>query len=389
MAALRRLEDWRPGDAAGRRLFEQLAAADPKAIQAAAALRARPVPVKYCRHLAFHPDLSEFAVVQAQGREYYVEIYSLPDGESLERFALPTGRSRPIYDNLLHLGEAIVLTASFLRQRDNVHIIRHRRPGWAREVLATSSLGFRPGLAAVPGGFVAGGKGRFLRGGASGPLREAPVEGDAMLLAGDAVSGRLAALIGDYPDTAFTVLDADLRVLARMPVKSESDRFFIAWFRGPDTVLSHGMWNQLKAWKVDDGAVIRQGTAQLPKYELQFAPHVFPLGVTCVPGRDLVAVEFPSSPPRWYGGAELQRIKTPAPFDERFPLFMSPAGEYVFFEKDDTLQLANSRLAELVTRPMGLLRAADLATPALDDDRLDENGRAVMRLLRARLDYGS
>jgi hypothetical protein len=388
VASMGRLGDWRPGDEAGRVLFERFAAADPKAIRAAAALRTLPIPVSYCRHLAFHPDLSEFAVIQSQDRREYVEIYSLPHGELLERFALPTSRSRPIYDNLVHLGEAIVLTESYLRQRHNFQVIRHRRPGLAREVLATSSLGFKPGLAAVPGGFVVGGKGHFLLGGVNGPLRKAPVEGHATLLASEATSGRLAVLLGDYPyKESFAVLDADLRVLARMPVESESDRYHIVWFRGPDHLLTHGMWRLLKAWNVGDGTFVRQGSTHLPKYELQFADHMFPLGLTCVPGRDLVAVEFPHAPPRWYDGTRLSRIGAPAPFGDRFPLFVSPAGEYVFVEKYNGLELANLRLAELVTRPMELLRASDLDTPALNDAGLDENARSAMRLLRARLEY--
>jgi hypothetical protein len=90
-----------------------------------------------------------------------------------------------------------------------------------------------------------------------------------------------------------------------------------------------------------------------------------------------------------YDGTKLSRIKAPAPFGGRFPLFVSPAGEYVFFEKYNALHLANARLVELVTRPMELLRASDLDTPALNADRLDENARSAVKLLRARLEHES
>ncbi|SCL61386.1 hypothetical protein GA0070606_3430 [Micromonospora citrea] len=385
VSAMAEVAHLRPDDPQAQALFDQFAAARPATVRKAGRLTTKPLPLTSCSLLAFAPDLSEFAVVHQRGEVRSVETYALPSGGQRESFPLPAGEWDPSYSGLVHLGDAVVLVEGHSLQR--IHqIVRYRRPGWVREVVATRTLGFQPGMAAVPGAFVAGGEGEFLVGTASGPVRQVPADGAAKVLAGEPISGRIAVTFDDRPqEQLFAVLDADLRILARRRATSDTDRIGSAWFCGPERVQTYGMWNYLRLWRIGRGKLGLRGDRHLPKYELQYGKSA-PLGFTYVPGHDLVAREFPHAPTRWYDTKRLDQVDAPDPFGERrFPLWISPGGEYAILEGDDGLEVADLRLAGLVTRPMAELRPADLLPLARDESRLGDDAKLVLRLLRARM----
>ncbi|WP_432972865.1 hypothetical protein [Dactylosporangium sp. CA-233914] len=392
VSAMAELADSRPGNPKAQALFDQFAAADPRAVRRAGSLITRPLPVRHPDSLAFAPDLCEFAVLGRLGQRNRVEMFDLPTGEPRDSFLLrPDREGDPLYRDVVHLGDAIVVTESYNGPRNHLSIVRYRRPGWVREVIAEPTSWFYPGMAAVPGGFIVGGAGEFLIGSGDGPIRQAPADGDVTVLAGDPISGRVAVTIRPtFPEPpSFAVLDPDLRVVARHTARSETDEVAIAWFCGPDRVLTCGMWKYLRAWEAVGGELVQQGGEYLPKYELQFPTHQFPLGLTYVPGHDLVALEFPAAPPRWYDPARLDRVEAPDPFGKQgFPLWISPGGEYALLEDHDgVLELADLRLANLVTRPMAGLGPADLEPLARREGQLDDDAKLVLSLLRARLAY--
>jgi hypothetical protein len=367
-------DGWRPADEAGRALFARLRAADPGAIVAAA--RPAPVmrPAPRVGHLSFSPDVSEVATMSWD----VLEIHSLPAGRLLHRSAHPRSAFTAGYDELLHLGDALVRPASPSGSNRGKMIVRHRRPRWDAESLASFSNRNPLWLARVPGGFVADTEWGLFHGTADGPLPVRATQASTQaLLAADPVTGRLAAT--EPKAQNLIVLDSELRVTARHHL---GHALLAGWFLGPARLVTYGDGGVLRSWEVTDDSIVAQGAT----VSARGGTHPQQLGLTVVPTRGLVVLERPGGPPTWLRAHDLAAAEAPAVYGDRFPVWVSPGEEYAVLrgpdregEMWDVRQLA---VAGLLTRPMGDARPADLVLA----QTLDRGGTAVA-LLDACLAY--
>lgn len=360
---MRLFGDWRPAE--GAALFERLAAAAPAAIAAAAAPAETTIPVRFSNHLAFAPDLTRIAVQPTLAKPATTDIYSLPGAGLVARLGI-ADQTSPWPCQLVSMDGAVVHLEYREDDRRRWRVVRHRSPGWSREVLTDSIEGHAVRLGAIPGGFVVVAPHHFLLGTADGPLSE-PIahpalrDGTAMLLNTDPASGRIAVTL-NYSERLL-VFDADLGLLGEVGLRQSEAR--CAWFCGPETLVTYGMFQALLSWRVRDGSLVMRAHTSLPKLDTQFGNHTFPLGLTAVPSRRLIAFERAVEPPLWYQADTLLSVAAPATFADRFPVWLSPAERYVIFQDPQGLHVHDVGLldlARLVTTPRSAATRADLAT---------------------------
>jgi hypothetical protein len=287
------------------------------------------IPVRFSGNLAFAPDLTQLAVQPSLAQPKATEIYALSDGSLVTRLDI-TDDTSPWPDQLVYVDDAIV----YLEWREDGdvrrwRVVRYRRPGWSREVLAESIAGHQVSLGAIPGGFVVGAPDHLRFGTADGPLSDpvrhpALAEGEATLLTTDPTSGRMA-FTTPYPQR-LVVLDATLQIVAEAELRQ--NEAYHGWFCKAETLVTFGMFKALRSWRIADGSLVVQGHTWLPKEDVQFGEHSWPLGLTVVPSRNLVAFARISDPPSWYDARTLDVALAPAQFGDRFPVWMSPADRY-------------------------------------------------------------
>jgi hypothetical protein len=251
-------------------------------------------------------------------------------------------------------------------------------------------------LAAIPGGFVVGTVRAFHYGGVDGPIESRTPgswvgDGEATGHGADPVSGRLAVTV-KRPDLTSELLlvEPDLTVAARTRIDDEQLRVDVAYFCGPDLVLTTGMWQSLRAYRVDGGTLPRAGLTYLDKQKRVWLLHSAPLGITAVPSLRRVAVEMDGEAPMWLDADTLEAVHAPPAYGTRLPLWISPDERYVVFERDHhTLELFDTvrlEIAELLHRPIAELGPADgERIPILR--RIDPSPRtgAVLDLIRAHI----
>lgn len=323
------------------------------------------IPVRFSNHLAFAPDLTQLAVQSTLAEPGTTEIYALSDASLLASLDV-TDNTSPWPCQLVYVGDSIV----YLEFRDDDveyqeedveyqedddieyqeedvrrwRVVRHRRPDWSREILAESIPGHAVMLGAIPGGFVVVAPDHFLLGTADGPLT-GPVrhptlaDGEAMLLATDPASGRMAVTL-DYTKR-LVVFDANLQVLGETELHhDEADH---AWFCGPETLVTCGSYNAIRSWRIEDDSLTVQGHTWLPKEDVRYSDYVMPLGLTAVPTRKLIAFARAEGPPLWYDARTLEIVAAPAAFGDRFPVWMSPGDRYAIVQDFSGLQVYDVR----------------------------------------------
>jgi hypothetical protein len=389
--AMRLFGDWQPGESAARALFARLAAAEPATIAAAAAPAVTTIPVRFSNHLAFAPDLTRIAVQPTLGEPGTTEIYTLPGADLVARLGI-VGERSPWSCQLVYVDGAVVHLEWREDDRRRWRVVRHRLPDWSREVLADSVEGHAVRIGAIPGGFVVVAPHHFLLGTADGPLSE-PIahpalrDRTAMLLTTDPASGRMAVTL-EYEEQLL-VFDAGLRVLGEVRLRHAEAH--CAWFCGPETLVTYGRFRALRSWLVQDGSLVVRGHTWLPKIDTQFGNHSFPLGLTTMPSRRLVAFERAVEPPLWYDAGSLREVAAPATFADRFPVWLSPSDQYAIFQDAQGLHVHDVGLldlARLVTTPRSDVTRADLATVGtLAAGRLSAENQLTVDLLHAFLTH--
>jgi hypothetical protein len=361
VSAVRLFGDWLPADEASRALFVRLGAGG-AVVAAAAAPAATTVPVRFTSHLAFAPDLTGIAVQPMLSEPAVIEVYGLSDGSRQVSLAV-SGSVSPWPGQLVYVGDGVVHLEWWEDDRRRWRVVRHRGPGWSREVLAESVVGHAVCLGAVAGGFVVLAPHHFLLGTADGPLGEpvphpALAHGEARLLATDPVSGRMAVALDSG---RLIVFAADMHVLGATDLH-HSDAYD-AWFCGPDTLVTHGMSKAIRSWRIEDGSLVVQGHTWLPKDDVQHGEYTLPLGLTALPSRRRLAFARRYEPPLWYDATTLEAAAAPAVFGERFPVWMSTGERCAVFQDHRGLQvhdMASLELARLATSAPADITSADL-----------------------------
>jgi hypothetical protein len=94
----------------------------------------------------------------------------------------------------------------------------------------------------------------------------------------------------------------------------------------------------MKSWQLSDGTLKHVGGRHLDKWQHRFNVHMPPLGTTALPLRTMVAVERDNDPPLWLD-AVTGKDTEPPPFADRFPVWISPNGQYLAFQERDHLEL--------------------------------------------------
>jgi hypothetical protein len=246
------------------------------------------------RHLAFAADLTRIAFQPASAT---VDVYGLPDTSLITRIPIHD-RMSPWEDQVVWAGDAVV----HLEFREEKHrlwrVIRHRPPSWSREVLADAIEGHAVRVGPIPAGFVVVAPDHLLLGGADGPLSgplhsSALADGEAMLLATDPSTGRMAIIL-DF-SSKMIVLDNELRPLAQRPLE-EHDRASVGRFCGPDTLVALGMGmysRSISSWRIEHGSLTVEGHTYLSKYDRQFARNP---GLTTLPSRGRVVAALDGNP---------------------------------------------------------------------------------------------
>lgn len=396
LARMSQFGQWRPDDPADRVLFARLAAVDPALAEAMSRPVVTELPVTYTDHVAFAPDLSEVAVVAALREPRVIEVFSLPDGRPMAQLEVTADREPISWEAVLHLGDAIVHTEMYHAPNRHWRVVRHRRPQWSKEILADIPDVHGAMLMPVPGGFVVGGDRDFHFGDATGPIRgplTAPSLGsaDLRLLATDPSTGRMALVVDhedDDEESGLYVLDRDLRVLGR--TIDDTYSLYDGWFHGPDWVLTHGVWHIFKSWEVRDGDLAQDGHHNLDWDNIKWGPYDFPLGITSMPERGVVAIYYDDRPPEYLTGQTLTPVEQPpAVFGDRFPVWVAAGGGYAAFEGSGrVLEVCDLRLAELLTTPLRYTTPADLdKARALPPGDPSTTYGAALELLRASLEH--
>lgn len=381
VSAVRLFGDRLPADGAARALLVRLKA-EGAVVAAAAAPAGTAVPVGVSRHLAFAPELTAIAVQPMLAEPAVIEVYGLPDGVRQVGLAVEDSMS-PWPGQLVYAGDAVVHLEWWEDDRRRWRVVRHRGPGWAREVLAEPVVGHAVCLGAVAGGFVVLAPDRFLLGTADGPLGEpvphpALAYGEARLLATDPASGRMAVTL----DTGrLIVFAADLRVLGATDLP-DSDAYD-AWFCGPDTLVTYGMFNAIRSWRIEDGALVGQGHGWLPKEDVQHGEYALPLGLTALPSRRRLAFARRHEPPLWYDAATLEAAAAPSVFGERFPVWMSMGERCAVFQERGGLRVHDMGALELAR--LVATAPADITPADLDVVRRMPHAGPAYELLRAYL----
>jgi len=297
------------------------------------------IPVRFSNHLAFAPDLTQVAVQPTLAEPGTTEIYSLSDGSLLASLSI-TDDTSPWPCQLVYVGDAIVYLECWENDVRRWRVVRHRRPDWSREILAESMAGHVVKLGAIPGGFVVVAPDHFLLGTADGPLSD-PVwhptlaDGEAMLLTTDLASGRIAVTLDDTE--RLIVFDADLQVLGETEL--HQNEAYDAWFCGSETLVTFGMFQAIRSWRIEDGSLAVQGHTWLPKEDVQFSDYTWPLGLTAMPSRSLISFARASGPPLWYNARTLETVAEPPGFGDWFPVWLSPGDRYAIVQDHSGLQV--------------------------------------------------
>ncbi len=232
------------------------------------------------------------------------------------------------------------------------------------------------------------GQAHLLFGTGDGPLRgplhqPALADGEAMLLATDPESGRMAVTL-DFT-RRLVVLDADLQVLGERIL--EQAEAYHGWFCGPDTLVTFGMFSAIRSWRIEDGELVVEGHTWLSKDDIRYDNYSWPLGLSPLPSRKSLAFARVDEPPSWYDARTLTPVPAPAVFGDRFPLWMSPRDRYALIpdrprvtKRLEVIDVPALEVARLVTTPINVVTIAEL--DMVDTGSLAAGALTVFDLLR-------
>jgi len=371
------------GDAA-----QPLANVDPALIAAATKAEVISLPDCSSSDLHFSPDACQFAVIPMLRKPTVIEVYNLPDGARVAEFEVEGLDSPWTNRKLAHVGDAVV----HLEYSEEVgtgrrwRVVRHRLPHGGREVLLDAIAGHAVQIGAVPGGFVIVSRDRIWFGDSTGPLREQaiPALENLSLLATEPSTGHLAMAL-DWTKE-LVLLDPQLKVLARTEL-AHTDGYH-AWFCGPDTLITFGVFHSLRSRRVVDGAFVIEGPIYVPKDRTQEGLFSLPLGVTVLPSRGAIAWALPGEAPLWYDARTLRGVNDSGTmFGDRFPGWISPGETYAIVVENYALKVYDLRLLELarlIALPLEDVTLADLDR-LTDQLTLPAEARTVAERLRAAL----
>ncbi|MEV4513239.1 hypothetical protein AB0K00_30220 [Dactylosporangium sp. NPDC049525] len=361
VTTVRRIDDWRPGDAAGRALFARFARTDPDAIeQAERELTATATPITTLPDLnaaAFAPDGRSIVLAASDGmwRLDAVRRFSLPGGEPLTQWPVQLREGA-----LLDLGDVVVAEDHYRYHLYELTADGHRTlTAEQRCERVGNGMNLRP-LVPAGDGFVTTVDGSELLVGAGRPLTvrripalhlPPPRWSSCRPLAVDPGSGRLAV----HGSRSIAVLAPNLQAVAwtddTRPVQE-------AVFLGPDRLVTSDD-DRLTRWQVDGRRLIPEATGP----SIGWLTHV-----TALPDRGQVLAVGP----RGYGSRmRLFDAETLDPAGELPALFDQPAwcvwvsqdgGRIVFANRDRTTHvhdIVSASVLDALTRPAMRLGPVD------------------------------
>jgi hypothetical protein len=344
---------WRPGDSAGRRLFETLTATPPEALRAYVERRKVPVSTNPVV-VSFAPDGAQFAVFGHSGPSWgppvhcRLAFYALPDATLLREHTWDEPRSW-CAGGLIHVGGGTAI-------RTGQRPLRFTIDGAAGGVPLAPDGPFQCRVEQYRNGYV-GAHGQALYVGSyANPerprvsnllRREFRPENFAV----EPGTGRFAVLDVVGRTHRLVLFARNARVLATSPVEGTIEHLA---FAGPDRLITAGSGGGLVLWHRDrDRLHLAATTEPFAVNGLHALPAIQKIGVL-------------SSGWDWYSTESL--LPTGPAFASRWPerRWTSPDGEWSVAASAGTVWLHRlvlpAQLARLVDRPLVSMGPADLST---------------------------
>jgi hypothetical protein len=394
VTATRLVEGWRPGDEAGRRLFDRLVAVDRARVESLTNAWVTPVRIggTMINGVAFAPDASEIVVATSTD----VAVHALPDGRHVRTTPRRAeGFGRPVGGSVVHLGDDVV----FAERHDK----RRSRPGsgdlgdwWVMYWRPPSSVGLVwPKHAATflcvkpvykPVRFVAVEE-RLLQF-VSREEEQWITPADLGLterwtfadLATEPARGRIAVVVRNRDDDRrdIVLMDGALRVIARTDGDDARTVGPVACY-GPDRLLTIDKSDlSVTSWRTSGDSLIAAATTEGGG---RLAP---------LPTMGMVAIDR-AGVPTWCDGQSLAPVDGPATLRSRWPSHVSPGGEFVVVRTADGVDVHDLRrlqIAELITGSLANARPGELATvAALESHDLGPEAADLLALHRTRLEH--
>jgi hypothetical protein len=381
VAAMPRLDRWRPHDSADRHIFEQLAAVRPDTMAAAVdvlkqAHLARVTMPDSVRAVSFAPDRPELAAATETG----LHVFAVPSGRRIAH--IPTG-SAP--KRMVHLGERIVVVevgthgkaqlTEYSDGRRTVLWVNQRNDRYYTSVVG---LGDRF-VAAIGWDLLTGG-------GASRTVtRHRPNRSLAWPLpfvwAAEPVSGRI--VVNEAGTRYLSILDEDLRVIARSR-KDEWGLHAIV-FTTPDRLITTDSRGWVRLWQRAGDRLCVERTVSMSRRQTYRAPCAFPARGHVVHSQDGRLT--------WLDADTLATVEPPRGLpDEPNPQLWSPTdGHTLAFDRGREIGLHDLLLADaadLVDRPVSGMGRGDLATVTAAERRdVPQEAAVLLALLRMCLEH--